>query len=111
MYNVSSLNFKIINDAKLGGGESLGSSIASENAEVSLARRQNKVLQTTHPPRTLILVTIHGREDPCGNSWVYISGSNNPIEGRSPKEFTEENRSTLAHPKATRLSAERHSQS
>lgn len=62
MYNVSSLNFKIINDDKLGE--------KSENAEVSLARRQNKVLQTAHPPRTLILVTTHGQEDLCGTPAV-----------------------------------------
>lgn len=61
-YNVSSLNFEIINDDKL-GKKSLGSSTASENAEVSLARRQNKVLQSMHPPRTLILVTTHWQED------------------------------------------------
>lgn len=64
MYNVSSLNFKMTNDNKL-GGKSLGSSIASENAESSLARRQNKVLQSVQPSRTLILVTTHGQEDLC----------------------------------------------
>lgn len=37
-YNVSSLSFEIINDDKL-GKKPLGSSTASENAEVSLARR------------------------------------------------------------------------